>query len=439
MDGKASPKPKTLCSDSLLAGARACLERIPDGRRQPTYALVDCLMAGVAMFHLKDPSLLAFQGRRGDANLRALYGLQAVPSDTQMRQTLDGVDPDALRPAFRALFRAVQRAKGLEELVFFDGSYLIALDGSEYFCSEAVHCENCLRRAAKGGQTAYYHQALAAALVHPDHREVIPLAPEPIQRQDGQTKNDCERNAARRWLEKFRADHPRLRAVVTEDGLASNGPHIRDLQRHGLRFILGAKEADHAALRRDVLDACAQSQAHSHTVREGLVTHRFLYVNGVPLNDSHPDLLVNYLEYWEQGPQGEQHFSWVTDLPLTRATVRAVMRGGRARWRIENETFNTLKNQGYAFEHNFGHGRQHLCAVFAALMLLAFLIDQVQQRFNQTFRRAWKTAGSKRALWERVRGLFQNFLLPSMEAVYAAIAYGLERQPLAVARYPNTS
>ncbi len=287
-----------------------------------------------------------------------------------------------------------------------------------------------MERTAKSGTTTYYHQLLGAALVHPDHGAVIPLAPEPIQRQDGQTKNDCERNAARRWLAAFRKDHPRLPVIITEDGLASNGPHIRDLQAQGMHFILGAKEGDHAALHRRALEALDRGAADIHTVLVDGITHRFLYLNNVPLNDSHPDLLVNFLEYWEEGPNGVQHFSWVTDLRLWLLTLMPIMRGGRARWRIENETFNTLKNQGYTFEHNFGHGDQNLCVVFASLMLLAFLIDQIQQRFNRTFQTARAQAGSQRALWERIRGLFHDYVLTSMAEVYAAIAYGIERPRL---------
>ena len=66
---------------------------------------------------------------------------------------------------------------------------------------------------------------LTAVLVHPDVKEVIPFVPEPIIKQDGEKKNDCERNAAKRFLEKFRKEHPHLRVIVLEDALSSNGPN----------------------------------------------------------------------------------------------------------------------------------------------------------------------------------------------------------------------
>ncbi len=148
----------------------------------------------------------------------------------------------------------------------------------------------------------------------------------------------------------------------------------------------------------------------------------------MPLNEAHPEVLVNFLEYWEVSAEGTKYFSWVTDLPLTPATVYTVMRGGRARWKIENETFNTLKNQGYHFEHNFGHGEKNLSVVFALLMMLAFLVDQVQQLCDPLFRAAREKAGSKRQLWENLRTLFRAFVLASLRALYEALVAGFVKQ-----------
>jgi len=160
------------------------------------------------------------------------------------------------------------------------------------------------------------------------------------------------------------------------------------------------------------------------------ICHRFLLACDVPLNESNQDLLVNFIEYWEIHPNGRiQHFSWVTDLSLCRDTAMRIMRAGRARWKVENETFNTLKSQGYHFEHNYGHGKENLSVVFAMLMMLAFLIDQTQQLTSHLFQQAWKKVGSKRRLWERVRTVFHSFTLTSMSEIYAALLYGFERAP----------
>jgi hypothetical protein len=419
--------------DALVQRLRQRFETLPEQRRCPDYSLADTLMAGLALFTLKDPSLLAFSQRALDHNLHRVFGLQAVPSDTQMRAILDELDPVALRPAFRDVFRLLQRGKVLEPFVFLQGCYLIALDGVEYFCSPKVHCAHCLTRQRQNGETEYHHQMLAAALVHPDFPEVIPLAPEPIQRQDGQSKNDCERNAARRWLKHFRREHPHLPVIITEDALSSNAPHLRDLQAAHCHFILGVKPGDHAYLFEQVYDRVQAEQVQTwHQTEAGTGVQRdYLLVNNVSINEANQEVLVNFLRFVETDAEGQEHeWTWVTDLRLTPREVAEGVRGGRARWRIENETFNTLKNQGYHFEHNYGHGDKHLAVVFAGLMLLAFLVDQVQQKCNPLFRRAWERKGAKQHLWEAVRQLFTSFVVSSMQAIYEAIAYGYSRPKL---------
>jgi hypothetical protein len=155
--------------------------------------------------------------------------------------------------------------------------------------------------------------------------------------------------------------------------------------------------------------------------------HRFRFVNQVPLNASHPELRVNFLAYWEIHGDTVQHFCCVTDLWVSTRSVYPLMRGGRARWKIENETFNTRKNQGYHFEHNYGHGRQNLSVVFALLRMLAFLVDQPHQLCCPLFRAVWAKLGSKRRLWEEFRVMFIAYALASMRELLEALFYGVQK------------
>jgi hypothetical protein len=420
--------------DALIQRVRSRFEKVADSRRCPVFSLADTMMAGLALFSLKDPSLLAFQRRALDHNLRSVFGLTAIPCDTQMRQILDDVDPQQVRPAYNDVFRQLQRAKVLEDYEFLDGHYLVALDGVEHFCSRKVHCDHCMTRHHRDGAVSYYHQMLGAAIVHPDFAAVIPLPPEPIHCHDGHEKNDCERNAARRWVKGFRKDHPHLKVIVIEDALSSNAPHIRDLQAANMRFLLGVKPGDHQHLFDEVLARLEAGQVVDFEEVDAKTGIRrcYLYVQDVPLNEGNQEVRVNFLQYVEISTTGEeQKFSWVTDLDLNEKTIRQAPPGGRARWKIENEIFNTLKNQGYHFEHNYGHGEKNLSVVLALLMMLAFLIDQVQQKCNPLFRAAWKKKGPKCALWEAMRQLFASFEVTSMREIYQAIAYGYTRPALA--------
>ncbi len=423
---------KHLSADALHRLLAIEFLKIPDHRPKVEIPLPDALLSAFALFSLKDPSLLAFDARRTDENLKRLYGIGKVPSDTTMRETLDPLDPDCLRPAFNAMFRQLQRGKALEPMVFYQGCYLLALDGTGYFSSPTIHCDSCLeKKNSKTGEVTYAHQMLGACLVHPDFREVIPLAPEPIIKQDGTTKNDCERNASKRLLRKIRCEHPHLSLIVVEDGLASNAPHIREILDLDMHFILGVKPGDHGFLFEKLIAAYDEDRVTTLRGRtKDNRAYELSFVNGLPLNESNQDLLVNFLQYSEYDSDGEpvKLFSWVTDFTLTKQNAYHLMRGGRARWKIENETFNTLKNQGYQFEHNFGHGEQNLSVVFAMLMMLAFLVDQIEQLCCPLFRATWQRFGSKRLLWDNLRSHFRHFLFESMRHLYEVMLLDLGKE-----------
>ena len=421
---------KYLCADALfrlLHENFACIA--DDGADDVEIPLDDALMSAFAMLSLKAPSLLSFDKQRAEGNLQTIYGIDRVPCDTRMRERLDPVAPESLRHSFQLVFRQLQRGKALEPLVFLEGHYLVALDGTEYFSSKTIHCASCLHKEHRNGSITYCHQMLGAAIIHPDFREVIPLMPEPIVKQDGTQKNDCERNAAKRFISKLRQDHPHLPFIITEDALSSNAPHIETLHDYGCHYILGVKEGDHTSLFTQV--QAAEEAGHvpyyERHDRAAEVVHEFRFVNDLPLNGSRGDVRVNFIEYWERGPAQVQHVSWVTDLRVSKRNVYKLMRGGRARWKIENETFNTLKNQGYHFEHNYGHGEQNLSVVFAMLMMLAFLVDQTQQLCCALFRAVWAKFGSKRLLWERMRALFYDYCLHSMRELLEALYVGFAK------------
>ena len=294
---------KTLHVDALIQALKTDFGKLTDHRAQNAkIALDDAIMSAFAMFHLKDQSLLAFDERRRwqPENLHTVYGVADIPCDSQMRAILDEVDPAFLRPAFRTVFRRLQRGKKLESMTLLGGHYLLSGDGTGFYSSTKVASPYCLKKTQRNGVEMYYQQMYAAALVHPDCREVITFFPEMITRKDGSDKNDCERNASRRFFEDLRREHPHLKLIVTEDGLSSNAPHIEDLQRLDLRFILGVKPGDHQFLFSLVDEAIAQgkvTELQRVDANDSEKIHFYRFINQVPLNQSRQDLLVNFLEY----------------------------------------------------------------------------------------------------------------------------------------------
>lgn len=396
------------------------------------YSWQDCIMSGLAVFGFKQPSLLQFEKDKASEpfirrNLRTLYGVKKAPSDTCMRERLDLITPQQLRRSYKKIFAYLQRGKALESYRYLDGYYIFSLDGTGQFSSEKVHCQCCCEKHHRNGRVEYYHHMLGAVLVHPEHREVIPLAPEPIVKGDGASKNDCERNAAKRLLSDLRREHPHLKVLVVEDGLASNHPHLSLLDSLSMQYIIGVKQGDHAYLFDWIKDL---KPTIYHQIDELGVKHEFHAYANIPLNDANHDYRVNVLEYWETKSDGrKQYFSWVTKLQITEKNVYQIMRAGRSRWKIENETFNTLKNQGYNFQHNYGHGYKNLCSVMTLLMMLAFLIDQVQQLCCKVYQKARKHAGRLSTLFERIRVATGFFVFDSWQHMLTFIGDPTSRPP----------
>jgi hypothetical protein len=421
---------KTLSAPGLLALVRSVFDQVPDHRRrQGEYALPDVLMSGLAVFALKDASLLAFDDLRSDEvrrhNLHSLYGIKQAPCDSQLRSVLDGVDPHQLRPATRAVHHELQKQGVLEEFRYL-GKFLVSLDGTGEFSSGAIHCEDCCQKKHGDGSVTYYHQMLASVVVHPDKRTVLPLYAEAITRQDGTTKNDCEHNASKRLIPALRKDFPRLGMIALQDALSCNGPHIKLLIENNYSFIITAKPQSHSLMLHTVLAGLAtgQTQEMEITDEKGLL-RGFRFANDVPLNHEHRDLKVNFIDYWEKAANGKTYqYACVTDIALTADNVADVVRAGRTRWKVENETFNTLKNQGYNLEHNYGHGKKNLSSILAGLMMLAFLLDQVQESCCAYFQAARDRRSSRTSLWARMRGLFDHYFIADWESFYQTLIWG---------------
>lgn len=423
----------SLSTEKLLLRVRQTFQSIADARqlKKSRISISDALMSGLAVFALKFPSLLKFDEQRQEEhiryNLQHLYGLQQVPCDTQMREIIDPIKPTDLHPAYRALLQSVKETGGLEQFRFLKQGFLVSIDGTGLFSSSSICCPECATKTTRQGETLYYHQLLAAVIMHPDLKQVLPLIPEPILGHDGETKNDCEQVAVKRLLKRLREDYPKLPLTIVEDALFAKGPHLKLLKELNFSYIIGVKEGDHAHL----FDA-VQIHEDNETM-DGLVvqdntkqrTIIYRFVNGLELNKSHPDIKVNFLEYMEvEKDKVCCRFTWVTDITITENNCIELVRGGRSRWKIENETFNTLKNQGYRLEHNYGHGKQHLSTNFALLMLLAFFIDQIQELACIPFQKARQRFRSRTSLWEQMRALFVGYFIKDWDTFWQAIIMG---------------
>ncbi|WP_430882435.1 hypothetical protein, partial [Granulosicoccus sp. 3-233] len=251
-------------------------------------------------------------------NLRRLFWLDEVASDSQMRDILDMVKPGELRKAFRAIHSSAQRGKVLEDFALFDNRYLLSIDGTGLYSSTKVKCPQCSVKKHRNGETEYYHQSLAAVIVHPDQKTVLPLDFEPIVKSDGDTKNDCERNAAKRLLLAINQLYSNRPFIVLEDALAANGPHIQALMGYGMEFIINIKPVGNASLFEVMHDRFLLGQVTEDEEKRVDGSGRgYRFSNDLPMNASHPDTRVNMIEYWEVDKKDPEkvtlNMSWVTN------------------------------------------------------------------------------------------------------------------------------
>jgi hypothetical protein len=413
-----------------FAGLKKTLTRktmqIVDNRQQAKvdYCMHDCVMSAFAMMYLQDPSLLAFQRRIQDRiqrnNLNTIFGVRNIPKDNQLRNVLDALPIETLSPIFADFLGSLQRGKHLVKYQLLDGKYLIPIDGSEYFSSENIHCPHCLHKKPKKGNTRYYHQILQATIVHPDQRHVLPLAPEPIQNTDGSNKQDCEINAAKRLIAKIRATHPKLPIIIGGDGLYSKQPFINELKTVNMSFILVAKPTDHKILFEWVQDMFGLKAGHQMTVTDKKGRkHKYRWVNDVPLNGSANADQVNFFDYRIiTNEKTTYRNSWVTDISIDENNIVTLVKGGRARWKIENEIFNTLKNQGYHLEHNFGHGQKNLSMIFFMINLLAFYVHQILDLTDPLYQKVRYTKfTSRKEFWNQLRCTIRILTFPHWQSL----------------------
>jgi len=418
--------------DDLLKYLKSEFESISSNRPiNATYTVDNILMCGFALFSLKDSSLLKFTKELKDraSNLKSIFHITQTPSDTTIRTILDEIPTESIKEIFTPFIQKLDNEGILEEYKYLN-RLMIPLDGTQYFKSNKVNCDCCLTKEHKNGTVTYHHNALAACIVHPEHKEVFPIGIEDIVKQDGQTKNDCELNSAKRLIPQVVKRVSNYPLLLGGDAIYANGPMIRLVRQlteeyqTDIKFIFSIKPKSQAYLflQFERLEQAGQIKSFTTTSKNKKYVTK--YANNLMLNGVNNDILVNFLHFEEHDLKKDtvKVFTWITDIPITLENHVKLVKAGRARWKIENETFNTLKNQGYQFEHNFGHGKKYLAANFSVLMLLAFLFDQIQQRTNLMFKLAKLKAGTFITLWEKIRHLFDLTPIPSMQFIYRIIA-----------------
>jgi hypothetical protein len=420
---------------------RGTFETFVDARKgkNKSYTLVDAGLSAFSVFFMQSPSFLEYQRTleqaHGENNARTLFGVHEIPSDNQIRTLLDPTPPSLLNPVYSTLFNALRESGVVDSHRSLNGSLLLAFDGTEYFSSQAIHCDKCSTRQHANGTVTYFHSVVTPVLVKPGCDKVIPLAPEFVTPQDGNEKQDCELNAAKRWLAEHGEEFGQLKAIVLGDDLYCHEPYCLNLRVYGLSFILVCKPSSHPATY-EWLEYLERNGAVRTVVRTRWTgkrheTDTYRYAAAVPLRDAKDAMEVNWCELTTTTADGKVLYrnAFATDLALDDGNVAEVVEAGRSRWKIENENNNTLKTKGYHFEHNFGHGKQNLSSLLASLIILAFLVHTVLGWADAKFELLRQKLPSRKRLFDDIKTLTSYLCFDSWEALMDFMLESFNRPP----------
>jgi hypothetical protein len=417
--------------DRLLAALRRYGQTLPDGRRgkNSTYSMADFALAAFAPFFMQSPSFLAHQRYletgQGRSNCQTLFAMAKIPCDNQTRAMLDPVEPTHFYPMFADVIAELEQSGGLDAMRCLDRQVLIALDGTEYHCSQQIRCSNCSHRKRGKDNNEYFHSMLAATIVAPGHNRAVPLEPEFIVPQDGHDKQDCESRAARRWLAAHGAQYRRFDPVYLGDDLFSRQPICEAVLAAGGHFVFVCKPDSHPAIEQFRVGIPLDTLSVRTRRGKKWTTYRYQWLCDVPLRGDAKAINVNWLAVEISDDAGAVTYrnSFITDMAVHRSNVAAVAAAGRARWKIENEAFNTLKTKGYNLEHNFGHGTRHLASVLATLTLLAFACHTVCDLGGKTWRAARRELVTRREFFHTMLALTKYLLFPSWDHLLETMAF----------------
>ena len=430
-----------LALKQLIKDLKRILGEFPDLRKGKNYQyeMTDAGLGAFSVFFTQCASFLAHQEemkkRKGRSNAESLFELVNIPSDNQIRGLLDPVMPKALASMYRLTFERLEQSGIIDTFRSYSNSLLIPLDGTEYFSSQKIHCSNCSHRELANGKTNYFHSVLVPVIVQAGNEKVISLEPEFITPQDGHAKQDCEIAAGKRWLDAHGAYYARRNATILGDDLYSHQPFCQAVKDKTLHFILVCKPDSHSYLYERVAVLAAQGTLGTLQQRMGNGKHgeiyTYRYAPRLPLHGDKDAMLVNWAEltitHAETGDILYKN-AYITDFEIRENNVAAIVRDGRARWKVENENNNVLKTKGYHLEHNFGHGNQHLSSVLLSLNLLAFLFHTVLGLVakREKYRLLRQALRKRQTFFQDVEALLRYFLFDSWDDLLAFMCKGLE-------------
>lgn len=423
----------------LIGSLRRVFGEVDDPRNgaNTQYDFDDIAMSAFSAFFIQSPSFLdhqrVFHKSQGNSACGSLFGIRRLPTDNHIRKQLDRIACTDIYGGFDLALEELRKYRALKPFQALGGHTLIALDGSEFHNSRKVSCGRCQHRVRNRGKedqfTEYYHSVLAAVMVGPGHPYAVPLRPEFISPQDGDTKQDCEIKAAYRWMQHNAERYADLSPIYLGDDIYAKEPMCRKFLAAGGDFICRVKTDDHKTLfsyldgidwpDKTVIEKTPGPKKPNREYRYRWTDHR------LPLTANKDPLQVWYVELCIRnvGSKGRANtFRFITSIRPDRDNVAEIVACGRTRWKCENEAFNLLKNQGYHVEHNFGHGEDGLSNTLLTLNLIAFAFHGACDQLCALWHSAHRTCFRRKRFFATLDMLTEYIYFNSWHALLTMIA-----------------
>lgn len=369
--------------DALTSILHRRSDALPDHRKRgpnTRYRVQAAALGAFGIFFTQSPSFLDYQRylqkTKGHNNACTVFGVETIPCHNQIRHRLDPLRPRSLDGVYLEVFEGLEQYGLLANFRGLAEQLLLALDGTQYFSSQTIHCQNCLRRQTSKGSTLSYQSAITPVSVCPGRAAVMALPPEFIMPQDGHATQDCERVAGKRWMDTYAEYVAPYGGTLLGDDLYRNHPLCQLALENGFNFIFVCKPDSHPTLYERVAfwqanDGMIQRESRHWHGRYTEVT-LYRYSNDGLLRRGNDALSGQWFAMTVvNATTGEQlsHHSFITNHRLRAATISQVAQAGRGRWKVEDEKNHVRKTKGDHIEHNFGHGKRYLAAFLLSLNL----------------------------------------------------------------------
>ena len=432
-----------LTFDTFVTQIHNIFDELPDYRKfspNLTYSMKDAALGAFSMFFNQSPSFLshqrAMQQAHGHNNAQSLFGITQIMSDNQTRNLLAPLTPDNFYPIFSETFDQLESAGHLDRYRVPEDYLSVPIDGTEFFRSSKIHCENCSVTRNTNGTVSYSHKVLTPVAAAPDNSKVIVPEPEFITPQDGSAKQDCELNAAKRRIERNSSLSAR-KVIITGDDLFSRDPFCKLLLELGFRFILICKPSSHTTLyqylaeleKKDGITIISQRKWNGkfHEL------HTYRYANNLPIKQGDDALSVNWVELTVINTKTQEILyknSFITDFKIDRTNVQSIVQAGRTRWKVENENNNVLKTKGYHLDHNFGHGNKFLSNTLLTLNLVAFPAHTFLEFVDTKYKAVRSVLSARKIFFNDLKALIKYLFFSSWSQLIDFMFKQLEIKPI---------